>query len=121
MLVAKGAEGYYLLNKFSQNERHDIVVDKANPVVEENYIEFGGSSGILCRNEAAGYFYNNFIRKKKLSGIEIEGNANPTIRKNRISGVDQTGVVIRKGGRGIIEGNEIRGNFFLWYRNLFRQ
>jgi parallel beta-helix repeat protein len=52
---------------------------------------------------------DNDIFANAMMGVGITTGGNPGIRKNRISG-NELAIFINAGGRGIFEGNDLRGN-----------
>jgi parallel beta-helix repeat protein len=84
----------------------------AYPILRENTIHDGKSSGVYVFENGYGVIENNEIFGNALSGIGISKGGNPTVRGNKIRDGKQDGVMVEENGLGLIENNDIIGNAF---------
>lgn len=87
------------------------VHNNATPIVIGNRIHDSNvGGGVLIYDRGQGLLENNDIFDNAHSGITIETEAKPVLRRNRIHDNRRSGVHIYQGGQGLLEDNDIFGN-----------
>lgn len=76
------------------------ILEGGNPTLRRNCIHGCGNSGVYIHKNGQGTIEDNEIFANGLAGVFIVAGGNPTMRRNRVN----------KGGGGIFEDNDIRGN-----------
>ena len=67
---------------------------------------------MLVTQNGLGTLEDNEIFANASAGVEIREGGNPTLRRNRIHGGKQAGVLVGQNGLGTLEENEIFANAF---------
>jgi len=88
------------------------VHDEADPIVRDNVIHHGASSGLFVYEQGRGTYERNTIHANAKSGVSVAEESNPILRSNRVHGNGAAGIFIYKDATGRYEDNDIYGNKF---------
>lgn len=93
----------------SQTAACVIIHQNAEPLLIRNRIH-GGTDGVVVSHNGKGTLEDNDIFANVNRGVVIKESGALTLRGNRIVQNGELGILVWKGGGGIFEDNDLRGN-----------
>ena len=97
-------------NECTQNAFGILVLDEAQPMLEENTCTGNGTAGIGYQDEAGGVARDNECSGNGGLGIGVIGQAQPTLEGNTCTGNEAVGIVYANSAGGVASENDCSRN-----------